>query len=151
MKHREEAAQKYLDALDDPQCFCDGRLSSLKVIASDEPITLEPNCACRNECRMFNRRPSPGKPIKIWRATSWRGDVCEGRQAWQEEKDFQQWQEEVDAMEWIVTIGDRSWSVKKTTASMALMFCMVELRREGMGDDEVNRIFNQKLYQIREA
>ncbi len=150
MNHREKLAQDYVDALSDPQCFCEGRLSSLKMVTSNEPITNKPNCACRHDCRMFDRRPQFGKPIKMWRSSAW-GDICEGRKAWEAEQKLEQEKETIDSMEWIVAIGERSWQVKHQTAQMALMLCLVTLRREGMSDVEVGRILNQKLYQIREG
>lgn len=148
MRHREKLAQAYIDALDDPQCCCDGRLRSFKMITG--PVTIEPDCAARHNCRMFNRIPSMRKPMRLWRTTSW-SDVCEGRKAWEIEQQAEQRQEELDAMEWVVTIGDRQWKAEKTTAQMALMLCLVQLRREGMPDEEVRNILNKKLYQIREG
>lgn len=152
MNNREKEAQAYIDALSDPQCFCEGRLFHLRIMTGSEPMTNAPNCEARDKCRMFNRSPVFGKQVKVWRAISCGSTACcSGRKAWEEEQKFEQWKDEIDSMEWIVTIGDRSWQVKQTTAQMAVMLCMVQLRREGMQDNEVRRILDGKLYQVREV
>lgn len=148
MSIQEDLAQAYIDALADPQCRCEGRLFSFSIERG--PITIEPNCAARHNCRMFNRFPSVRKPMRLWRATAW-GDVCEGRRAWEIEQQQQQRQEELDSMAWIITIGDREWKAEKTTAQMALFLCLARLRREGMTEDETRNIIENKLYQIREV
>jgi len=147
MNHQEKLAQDYIDAIADPQCRCEGRLFSFKMVTG--PVTLAPDCAARHNCRMFDRSVSMRKPMRLWRATAY-SDVCEGRRAWEAEQQAEQRREELDAMEWIITIGDREWQASKTTAQMALMLCLVQLRREGMPDEEVRNILDNKLYQIRE-
>lgn len=147
---REQSAQDYVDALSDPQCFCKGHLFSFRIMPANEPITNEPNCAVRHNCRLFNRTPKFGKPFKIWAPHAW-GDVCLGRWAWDSEQEFERHQEELDSMKWIVTIGDRQWEVSKQTAQMAVMLCLVQLRREGMPDEEVRHILSNNLYQVSEV
>lgn len=147
----EEIAQKYIDALDDPQCFCDGRLVQLKFSPIENgTIEHSPNCPHRDKCKLFQRRPTPRKTIRMWHPLAGK-EACLGYESWERIKKFQEWNEQVESMAWQVTMLGRTFEIRKTTIELGLMLILVQLRREGaVSKEDVHRIITEKEYSVRE-
>jgi len=147
----EEIAQKYIDALDDPQCFCDGRLVRFEYFTLEtQTYDRSPNCPFRDTCRLFDRQVNRSKTIKMWHPMAGR-EACLGYESWERFKEFSEWREQIENMSWRITILGRTFDLHRTTSEMAVMMILVKLKREGVvSNEDIYRIVEEKDYSVRE-
>jgi hypothetical protein len=137
-----ETIQHYLDAIADPECFCDGRLISFSPRRESEVITNAPNCEMRDQCPLFR---NPGYGVrKMWRPVGIPKDGCDGFRFWESEKQEQ----EANAREWIVSMSGYEKVCNGRDPQAAAVQMWFHLIERGLSVDKMI-LFNRE-YSVRE-
>jgi hypothetical protein len=138
---RDDQIQQFIDAIADPQVFCDGRLVDLYW--SESSGSMEPNCQQRHQCRLF--RSMPSRNARQWHGQGTAEHGCLAYQLAEQDKTRQS----EDSREWIVTMAGQTKMVTGRDPQAAAIRMFLILRDEGFSLDKM--LLVDRRYVVRET
>jgi hypothetical protein len=138
----DDAIQKYLDAVGDPGCSCNGNMIGHIAYKHSEPPSY-PNCQVRHQCQLYRKANS--RTQRAWYAVGDYDKGCDPYQFWQQEKKRQ----EEDSREWIVEMAGHEMLVEARDVESAAVTMFLTLR--DLGISVPKEYLLDREYKVREA